>query len=118
MASDQGTLCAADGSTGATGAGGGGGGTGSTDSTGGRSPKVQSPPKSTSTYYVVDVTFDGDKLKGLVAGDALPRAGAPAVFYAGPNSPGKKAIFVLADGASVQGADANPDLGNFTISAG
>jgi hypothetical protein len=114
MASDQGVLCAADGSSGATGASGGGG-TGSTDSTGGRSPKIKSPPKPKSTYYVVDVTFDGKKLNDLVAGDALPRAGSPAVFYAGPNS---SAIFVLADGASVQGADANPDLGNFTISAG
>ncbi|MBI4897161.1 MAG: hypothetical protein HY827_02205 [Actinobacteria bacterium] len=114
LESDDFAMCKDSGSSGSTGASGGGGGTGT--SGGGDSPNKKK--KSKSTYYVVDVDFDGDTKKSVEAGEELPSSGTPVVYYAGPNSSGSKAIFVLADGVSIQGADADPDLGTFEISAG
>lgn len=123
MASDDDEICSetgASGSTGSSGSGGGGGGTDATGSPdGGGNPNGDTTPKQKkSTYYVVDVELDGKTVKSVEAGDALPTSGSSLVFYAGPTSSNKKAIFVLADGISVQGADADPDLGTFELSAG
>lgn len=115
LKSDSSGLCAIEGST-----GGGGGSSGSTGDSGGSAPPGDGGGGSeeTSTYYVVDVTYDGEKFKSMEAGEQLPDKGTALVFYAGPNSSGKKAIFVLGDGVSVQGATADPDLGSFEMSAG
>lgn len=118
LPSDDTGPCAIAAPTGATGASGGGGSTGS--SGGGTSPPSGGgggKPK-TSTFYVVDVTFDGKKVNSVVAGGVLPTTGSSIVFYAGTNSAGNKAIFVLADGVTVQGATADPNLGNFEMSKG
>lgn len=113
--SDEFAMCTGSGSSGSTGGAGGSGETGS--SGGGDSPNGKKK-KSESTYYVIDVDFDGDSKKSIEAGEVLPSSGTPVVYYAGPNSSGKKAIFVLADGVSVQGPEADPDLGTFELSAG
>ncbi len=115
LESDEIAMCTDSGSSGSTGESGGSGETGS--SGGGDSPN-KNKKKSKSTYYVVDVEFDGDTKKSIEAGEVLPTSGVPVVYYAGPNSSGNKAIFVLADGVSLQGADADPDLGTFELSAG
>lgn len=104
------------------GTGGTGSTGGSTQNTGGTTPPPDNPPdgntKTVTTYYTVDVTYDGKTYKGLEAGDQLPSSGNAIVFYAGPNSSAKKAGFVLGDNVSVQGAEADPDLGTFEISVG
>lgn len=95
---------------------------GSTETTGGTPPPDDNPPdsktKTKTTYYTIDVTYDGKTYKGLEAGDQLPSSGTAIVFYAGPNDSAKKAGFVLGDNVSVQGAEADPDLGTFEISVG
>lgn len=104
---------------GAEGPTGGGGGTGSTGSPdGGAPPDGGTEEKKKTTYYVVDVEFNGKTITSVEAGDVLPTSGSAVVFYAGPNSSGSKAIFVLADGVEVQGAEADPELGTFELSAG
>ncbi|MBI5310315.1 MAG: hypothetical protein HZB14_04710 [Actinobacteria bacterium] len=96
----------------------------STETTGGSTPDSgggdtgSGDKKTTSTYYTIDVTYDGKSYKDLEAGDQLPGSGTAIVFYAGPNSSAKKAGFVLGDNVSVQGATSDPDLGTFEISTG
>jgi hypothetical protein len=68
--------------------------------------------------YVVDVTLDGKTYKDLEAGDGLPESGIPVLFYAGVSSSGKSAMFLVAEGTSVQGADYDADLGVFTVQEG
>lgn len=119
MPSDTGKACTdALGSTG----GGSSGGTGSSDATGGTQPTDgtggDGTKKTKVTYYTVDVVYDGKTYKGLEGGDQLPKSGTPIVFYAGPNSKAKKALFVLGDGVTVQGVQADPDLGTFELAKG
>lgn len=98
------------------------GGTGTTLPTGGTPPSDDTggdtDKKTKTTYYTIDVTYDGKTYKGLEGGDQLPSSGTPIVFYAGPNSKANKALFVLGDNVSVQGAQADADLGTFEISKG
>ncbi len=69
-------------------------------------------------FYVVDVAFEGDTYKDLESGDGLPEKGTPIVFYTGTSESGKTALFLVADGVSVQGADFDADLGVFTVQEG
>lgn len=119
LPSDNYDLCVQDpnGASSGTGSTGTSGGTGSpsyppTDDNGG------SDKKTTVTYYTIDVKYDGKTYKGLEAGDQLPTKGGAIVFYAGPNSKATEALFVLGDNVSVQGAEADPDLGTFQIGKG
>lgn len=117
MPSDDGFGCTApEGGTGSS------GGTGTTQPTGGIPPTDDNggntEKKTKITYYTIDVTYDGKTYKGLEGGDQLPSSGTPIVFYAGPNSKASKALFVLGDNVTVQGAQADPDLGTFEISKG
>lgn len=114
LSSDDIEICTGEGATGSSGGTGGG----STGSSGGGTSPDGSKPKSKSTYYVVDFEFDGDTSKSVEAGEVLPSSGTPVAYYAGPNSSGKKAIFVLADGISIQGAEADADLGTFELEPG
>lgn len=117
---DAAKICEATGSTGATGGAGFGDGSGG-GSTGGGDPGSGTPPPKApakSSYYVVRVTYDNKVYKDLVAGDQLPKSGTGIVLYAGPDDSAKKAIFVLGDGVTVQGAQADEDLGNFELAKG
>ncbi|MFY9488594.1 MAG: hypothetical protein WAP35_07875 [Solirubrobacterales bacterium] len=121
MKSDESALCkkAAEGATGEAGASGGtGGGGGGTPDPNKQNPDSTPKKKTTTTYYVVDLTFDGKTFKSLVAGDQVPKSGDATVIYAGPNDSAKKAIFVLGDGVSVQGAVADQELGTFELAKG
>jgi hypothetical protein len=69
-------------------------------------------------YYVVDVTFEGETYKDLESGDGVPDKGTALAFYAGTSESGKTAMFLVADGVSVQGADFDADLGVFSVQEG
>lgn len=99
-------------SKGATGGGGATDATGGTDTPGGGGGGGGS---TKTTVYTVTVEYDGKTYKNVESGDALPSSGSAVVFYAGPNSSGKKSKFVIGDSVSVQGAELDEDLGSFEM---